>query len=219
MQTIHRGTLPEIKTKLPGPKAEEMLNRDAKYISPSYTRSYPLVAQRGAGAIIEDVDGNKFLDFNAGVAVAALGHAHPEIADVIVQQAREFVHISGTDYYYPHQTALAEKLIQVTPGDFAKRVHYGNSGAEAMEAALKAVIYATGRQKFIAFRGAFHGRTFGTLSLTASKAAQRRGFGPQTLDVTHVPYANPIRFPLELRAGESVGKRVARYIEQTIFKT
>jgi 4-aminobutyrate aminotransferase len=217
--TMKTTTLPEIKTALPGPRATEILARDAKYISPSYTRSYPLVAQRGRGAIIEDVDGNRFLDFNAGVAVAALGHAHPEIAQVIAQQASEFVHISGTDYYYPHQTALAEKLVQVTPGDFAKKVHYGNSGAEAMEGALKAAIYATGRDKFIAFRGAFHGRTFGTLSLTASRAAQRRGFGPQALDVTHVPYANPIRFPLERRSGESVGQRVARYIEQTIFKT
>jgi 4-aminobutyrate aminotransferase len=107
----------------------------------------------------------------------------------------------------------------VTPGNFAKKAHYGNSGAEAMEAALKAAVYSTKRQKFIAFRGAFHGRTFGTLSLTASKAAQRRGFGPQALDVTHVPYANPIRFPLERREGESVGRRVVRYIEQTIFRT
>jgi 4-aminobutyrate aminotransferase len=169
--------------------------------------------------MLEDVDGNRFLDFNAGVAVAALGYAHPEITEVIARQASEFVHISGTDYYYPHQTALAEKLVQVTPGSFAKKVHYGNSGAEAMEAALKAAIYSTGRHKFIAFRGAFHGRTFGTLSLTASRAAQRRGFGPQALDVTHVPFANPIRFPLELRSGESVGRRVARYIEQTIFRT
>ncbi len=219
MQTITKTTLPEIKTALPGPRAKEILNRDAKYISPSYTRSYPLVVQRGYGAILEDVDGNTFLDFNAGVAVAALGHAHPEIVEVIERQAHEFVHISGTDYYYPHQTALAEKLIQVTPGSFAKKVHYSNSGAEAMEAALKTAIYSTGRDKFIAFRGAFHGRTFGTLSLTASRAAQRRGFGPQTLDVTHVPFANPIRFPLERRAAESVGRRVARYIEQTIFKT
>ena len=219
MQTITKTTLPEIKTALPGPKAKEILRRDAQFISPSYTRSYPLVVQRGHGAILEDVDGNTFLDFNAGVAVAALGHAHPEIVEVIERQAREFIHISGTDYYYPHQTALAEKLAQLTPGDFAKRVHYSNSGAEAMEAALKAAIYSTGRDKLIAFRGAFHGRTFGTLSLTASRAAQRRGFGPQALDVTHVPFANPIRFPLEQRSGESVGRRVARYIEETIFKT
>jgi 4-aminobutyrate aminotransferase len=218
MQTITKN-LPEIKTALPGPIAQEMLDRDAKFISPSYTRSYPLVVRRGYGAMIEDVDGNVFLDFNAGVAVAALGHAHPEIAEVISRQAREFTHISGTDYYYPHQTELAEKLIQVTPGDFVKKVHYGNSGAEAMEGAIKAAVYSTGRQKFIAFRGAFHGRTYGTLSLTASKAAQRRGFGPQVLDVTHVPYANPIRFPLERREDESIGRRVARYIEQTIFRT
>ncbi|HKP10488.1 MAG TPA: acetyl ornithine aminotransferase family protein [Blastocatellia bacterium] len=211
--------LPEIKTELPGPHTREMLARDERYISPSYTRSYPLVAARGYGAMIEDVDGNVFLDFNAGVAVAALGHAHPDIAEVIYKQAQEFTHISGTDYYYPHQTALAEKLVAITPGDFDKKVHYGNSGAEAMEAALKAAVYATGRQKFIAFRGAFHGRTFGTLSLTASKAAQRHGFGAQVLDVTHVPYANPIRFPLERRPGESVGRRVARYLEQAIFKT
>jgi len=219
MQAITETTLPEIRTTLPGPKAKEALARDARFISPSYTRSYPLVMKRGYGAIIEDVDGNTFLDFNAGVAVCALGHGHPEIAEVIARQARDFVHISGTDYYYPQQTELAEKLSDVTPGDFAKRVHYGNSGAEAMEGALKAAIYSTGRHKFIAFRGAFHGRTFGTLSLTASRAAQRRGFGPQALDVTHVPFANPIRFPLERAEGEGVGRRVARYIEQTIFKT
>ena len=219
MQIITKKHLPEIKTALPGPIAQQMLERDEHFISPSYTRSYPLVAARGYGAMIEDVDGNIFLDFNAGVAVAALGHGHPEIAEVIYKQAQEFTHISGTDYYYPHQTALAEKLVTITPGDFAKKVHYGNSGAEAMEAALKAAVYSTGRQKFIAFRGAFHGRTFGTLSLTASKAAQRRGFGTQALDVTHIPYANPIRFPLERKPGESVGRCVARYLEQTIFKT
>jgi 4-aminobutyrate aminotransferase len=211
--------LPEIKTELPGPRAKEILNKDKKYISPSYTRSYPLVMRRGYGAMIEDVDGNVFLDFNAGVAVCALGYGHPEIAEVVAKQAREFIHISGTDYYYPHQTQLAEKLNEITPGNFNKRVHYGNSGAEAMEGALKAAIYSTSRNKFIAFRGAFHGRTFGTLSLTASRAPQRRGFGPQALDVTHVPFANPIRFPLERRDGETVGKRVARYIEQTVFRT
>jgi 4-aminobutyrate aminotransferase len=219
MQTVTAYKLPTIKTTLPGPKAQEILDKDAKFISPSYTRSYPLVMQRGYGAIIEDVDGNTFLDFNAGVAVCALGHAHPEIAEVIAKQAREFTHISGTDYYYPHLTALAEKLNEITPGDFVKRAHYSNSGAEAIEGALKTAVYATGRQKFIAFRGAFHGRTFGALSLTASKAAQRRGFGPQMLDVTHVPYANPLRCPLALRNGEPVGKRVVRYIEETIFKT
>jgi 4-aminobutyrate aminotransferase len=219
MQTIVEAKLPEIRTELPGPRAKDILRRDAEFISPSYTRSYPLVMKRGYGAIIEDVDGNTFLDFNAGVAVAALGYANPEIAEAISRQAREFIHISGTDYYYPHQTELAEKLNQVTPGAFRKKAHYGNSGAEAIEGALKAAVYHTGREKFIAFRGAFHGRTFGAMSLTASRSAQRRGFGPQVLDVTHVPYANPIRFPLALGEGEGIGRRVARYIEETIFKS
>jgi 4-aminobutyrate aminotransferase len=219
MKDVTSNKLPLIKTELPGPRAKEYLARDARLISPSYTRSYPLIARRGYGAMIEDVDGNVFLDFNAGVAVAALGHAHPEIAEVIAKQARDFTHISGTDYYYPHQTDLAQKLIEITPGDFEKKIHYGNSGAEAMEGALKAAIYSTGRNKFIAFRGAFHGRTFGTLSLTASRAAQRRGFGPQALDVTHVPYANSIRFPLDQRPGETIGRRVSRYIEETILRT
>lgn len=219
MQVATEIKLPEIRTELPGPKARKFLEKDEKYISPSYTRSYPLVMTRGYGAMIEDVDGNVFLDFNAGVAVASLGHAHPAIAEVIARQAREFIHISGTDYYYPHQTQLAEKLNQVTPGNFVKRVHYGNSGAEAVEGALKAAAYSTGRSKFIAFHGCFHGRTFGALSLTSSRAAQRRGFGAQVLDVTHVPYANPLRFPLTRRPDEGIGRRISRYIEETVFRT
>lgn len=219
MQVAAETKLPEIRTELPGPNARRSLEKDAKYISPSYTRSYPLVAKRGYGAMIEDVDGNVFLDFNAGVAVAALGHAHPEVAEAIARQARQFVHISGTDYYYPHQTQFAEKLNEVTPGGFVKRVHYGNSGAEAVEGALKAAAYSTRRSKFIAFQGSFHGRTFGALSLTSSRAAQRRGFGAQVLDVTHVPYADPFRFPLTRRQGEGIGRRVRRYIEETLFRT
>src|SRR5262249_42958113 len=220
MQTIlEKAKLPRIVTELPGPKAKQYLNRRATYTAASYTGSCPLGMKRGYGAVIEDVDGNIFLDFNAGVAVAAVGYAHPDIAEVIAEQARTFVHISGTDYYYPHQTDLAEKLNQITPGAFAKRVHYGNSGAEAIEGTLKAAAYSTGRSKFIAFRGCSHGRTFGALSLTSSRAAQRRGFGPQALDVTHVPYANPFRFELTCGPGESVGRRAARYIEETIFTT
>ncbi|HKV40178.1 MAG TPA: acetyl ornithine aminotransferase family protein [Blastocatellia bacterium] len=219
MSALTEVKLPEISTKLPGPRAQALLEKDKQFISPSYTRSYPLVVDRGYGAMIEDVDGNIFLDFNAGVAVAALGYANPEIADVIAKQARRFVHISGTDYYYPHQTLLAEKLVQLTPGSFPKKVHYGNSGAEAIEGALKAAFYTTGRSKIIAFRGAFHGRTFGALSLTSSKAAQRKGFGSQALDVTHIPYADALRFPLTRRNGEGIGKRIGRYIEETIFTT
>ena len=177
MQTITETNLPEIKTALPGPKAKQILERDAKFISPSYTRSYPLVMKRGYGAMIEDVDGNVFLDFNAGVAVRALGHGHPEIAEVIAKQASDS-RISPARIITTRTRPRLQKAVEVTPGDFAKKVHYGNSGAEAMEGALKAAIYSTGRQKFIAFRGAFHGRTFGTLSLTASKFTQRKRLWP-----------------------------------------
>jgi len=173
--------LPIIKAPLPGPRAEEVIARDAQYISPSYTRSYPLVVQRGSGAMIEDVDGNIFLDFNAGVAVCSTGHSHPRVVEAIRKQIDNFIHISGTDYYYPHLPALAEKLNQLAPGDFAKKTHFGNSGAEAIEGAIKVAIYATRRQKLIGFFGGFHGRTMGALSLTASKSRQRAGFGARPI--------------------------------------
>jgi 4-aminobutyrate aminotransferase len=216
--------LPVIKTPLPGPRAEEVIAGDAQYISPSYTRSYPLVVQRGRGAMIEDVDGNIFLDFNAGVAVCATGHSHPRVVEAIRKQIDDFLHISGTDYYYPHLPALAERLNQLVPGDFSKKTHFGNSGAEAVEGAIKLAIYATRRQKLIGFFGGFHGRTMGALSLTASKARQRAGFGRQALDVTHVPYANCYRCPYSLKpetcgAYESKGPHCARVIEDLLFKT
>jgi 4-aminobutyrate aminotransferase len=216
--------LPVIKTPLPGPRAEEVIAGDAEYISPSYTRSYPLVVQRGRGAMIEDVDGNIFLDFNAGVAVCATGHSHPRVVEAIRKQIDDFLHISGTDYYYSHLPALAEKLDRIVPGDFGKKTHFGNSGAEAVESAIKLALYATRRQKLIGFFGGFHGRTMGALSLTASKARQRVGFGRQALDVTHVPYANCYRCPYSLKpetcgAYESKGPHCARVIEDLVFKT
>jgi 4-aminobutyrate aminotransferase len=216
--------LPVIKTPLPGPRAEEVIADDAEYISPSYTRSYPLVVQRGRGAMIEDVDGNIFLDFNGGVAVCATGHSHPRVVEAIRKQIDDFLHISGTDYYYPHLPALAEKLNRIVPGDFRKKTHFGNSGAEAVESAIKVALYATRRQKLIGFFGGFHGRTMGALSLTASKARQRAGFGRQALDVTHVPYANCYRCPYSLKpetcgAYESKGPHCARVIEDLLFKT
>jgi 4-aminobutyrate aminotransferase len=221
---LERAKLPEIKTPLPGPRASSVVARDAQYVSPSYTRTYPLVMQRGRGAMIEDVDGNIFLDFNAGVAVCATGHAHPRVVEAIKHQVDEFIHISGTDYYYPHLPALAERLSRLTPGRFAKKAHFGNSGAEAVEGAIKVALYATRRQKLIGFFGAFHGRTLGALSLTASKARQRAGFGPQALDVTHIPYAHCYRCPYNLRpescgAYESKGPHCARIIEELLFKT
>jgi 4-aminobutyrate aminotransferase len=201
-----------------------IVDRDTKFISPSYTRSYPLVMQRGRGAMIEDVDGNIFLDFNAGVAVCATGHSHPQVVAAIKQQVDEFIHISGTDYYYPHLPALAQKLSELAPGDYDKRMHFGNSGAEAVEGAIKLAMYSTRRQKLIGFFGAFHGRTMGALSLTGSKARQRSGFGRQALDVTHVPYANCYRCPYNLTpetcgAYESKGPHCARIIEDLLLKT
>jgi 4-aminobutyrate aminotransferase len=209
---------PLIKTALPGPKAKEILAKDARFISPSYTRSYPLVIKRGRGSIIEDVDGNLFLDFNAGVAVLATGHAHPEILTAINQQAADFVHISSTDYYYEAITDLAHKLEEHTPGDFPKRVHFGNSGAEAIETAVKLAMYVRRRPKFIAFFNSFHGRTLGALSLTSSRSAQRRGFGRQALDVTHIPYANCKRCAYG-KVPETCNVECVKVIEDRLFKT
>ncbi len=212
--------LPEIRTSLPGPEAQKILALDKQYISPSYTRDYPLVAKRGQGAMVEDVDGNRFLDFAAGIAVVSTGHCHPDVVRAIQQQAATLIHMSGTDFYYPLLVQLAEKMAQITPGKFEKRVYFGNSGTEAIEAAMKLARYHTKRHRFIAFLGAFHGRTFGSLSLTASKAVQRRGFGPLLSGVVHVPYPNPYRCPAGHRAPECVSECVcAEYIERQLFKT
>src|SRR5689334_5652393 len=186
---------PKIKTKLPGPKAQAVLQGDAKYISPSYTRSYPLVAKRGRGVIVEDVDGNEFLDFSAGIAVTSTGHCHPEVVAAIQKQASELIHMSGTDFYYESMAELGERLSAVAPMRGPHRVYYGNSGAEAIEAAIKIARYHTKRQHIIAFQGAFHGRTMGALSLTASKPQQRRRFAPLMPGVVHVPYPNLYRRP------------------------
>jgi len=181
--------VPSIRTELPGPKARRMIERDEQVTSPSYTRVYPLVVARGEGATIEDVDGNLFLDFNAGIAVCSTGHCHPRVVEAINRQAANLLHMSGTDFYYPTHFELAEKLTQIMPGKFAKRVFLTNSGTESVEAAFKLARYHTKRQNIIAFYGAFHGRTMGALSLTASKVTQRRGFGPFVPGVIHVPYA------------------------------
>jgi 4-aminobutyrate aminotransferase len=221
---LETAKLPLLKTPLPGPRAQAIVERDAQYISPSYTRTYPLAMRRGRGAMIEDMDGNIFLDFNAGVAVCATGHAHPRVVEAIKKQVDDFIHISGTDYYYPHLPALAERLSRLVPGEFDKKAHFGNSGAEAVEGAVKLAMYTTRRPKLIGFFGAFHGRTLGALSLTGSKARQRSGFGAQALDVTHVPYANCYRCPYTLTpetcgAYESQGPHCARLIEDLILKT
>jgi 4-aminobutyrate aminotransferase len=209
--------LPRLISSLPGPKARRILELDQQYISPSYTRSYPLVARRGRGALIEDVDGNVFLDFNAGIAVLATGHCHPEVVAAVRQQAGELIHMSGTDFYYPGMVELAQELAAISPGAEPKKIYFGNSGTEAIEAAIKLARYHTGREKIIAFYGAFHGRTMGSLSLTASKAVQRTGFGALLSGVFHVPYANPYRCPYG-KPRESCCTECARFIERELFR-
>jgi 4-aminobutyrate aminotransferase len=179
---------PVIKTQLPGPKAAALIARDARAMSPSFTRAYPFVMDRGAGCWVTDVDANQFLDFTAGIAVVSTGHSHPKVVAAIEEQARRFLHMSGTDFYYRSEIELAERLeAKILPGTPAK-VFFTNSGAEAIEGAMKLARFTTGRPSYIAFIGGFHGRTFGALSLTASKASQRRGFAPLLSSVFHAPY-------------------------------
>ncbi|MBZ5557511.1 MAG: acetyl ornithine aminotransferase family protein [Acidobacteriia bacterium] len=191
--------VPSIRTSLPGPKAKAIIERDAAVVSPSYTRGYPLVIERGSGATVEDVDGNVFLDCAAGIAVNSTGHSHPDVVRAITDQAQRFLHMSGTDFYYDLQVRLAEELATIAPMRGPVKSFFGNSGTEAIEACLKLARYATGRQNFIAFLGGFHGRTMGSLSLTASKAVQRRGFGPLLPGVFHAPYADCYRCSLGLK--------------------
>lgn len=185
---------PDIKTALPGPKAKAIIEKDARFVSPSYTRDYPFVIAKGEGAVVEDVDGNRFLDCAAGIAVNSTGVSHPEVVKAITDQAQKFIHMSGTDFYYEPQVRLAEELAAIVPIDGEVRTFFGNSGTEATEAAIKMARYYTKRQGIIAFFGAFHGRSMGSLSLTASKAIQRRGFAPFVPGVYHAPYPDTYRF-------------------------
>ncbi|MBI1746849.1 MAG: acetyl ornithine aminotransferase family protein [Acidobacteria bacterium] len=211
--------VPSIKTALPGPHAKSILTRDEQVMSPSYTRVYPLVIKRGFGATVEDVDGNLFLDFSAGIATCSTGHCHPEVVEAVQRQAAEFLHMSGTDFYYENMVALAEKLTQITPGYFAKRVYFGNSGAEAIESAMKLARFHTRRQHFIAFINAFHGRTLGALSLTASKTIQRRHFSPLVPGVHHIPYANCRHCSYQMDYATCDLHCVEHTLESVLFKT
>jgi 4-aminobutyrate aminotransferase len=209
--------LPVLITPLPGPNAKTVIAKDAQFISPSYTRGYPLVAKSGRGAIVEDVDGNQFLDFAAGIAVVSTGHCHPRVVEAIQKQAAELIHISGTDFYLPNLVELAERLAGIAPGKEAKKVYFGNSGAEAIEAAIKLAKYHTRRDKIIAFHGCFHGRTLGALSLTASKAVQRKGFGTLLAGVFHIPYPNSYRCPYG-NPSPCTCVESATFLETEIFK-
>ena len=210
-------TGPHIITPLPGPNALRIVAEDATYISAAATRAYPLVVKRGRGAMVEDVDGNQFLDFSAGIAVTSTGHCHPEVVAAVQQQAAELIHMSGTDFYYELMPAVARRLSQVAPMPGPHKFFYGNSGAEAIECAIKLARYHTRRQNIIAFYGAFHGRTMGALSLTGSRPQQRRRFAPLVPGVTHVPYPNPYRNHIKEEDQEGYGVRCARFIEETLF--
>lgn len=213
---------PVIKTELPGPKGKEIIAADEKYVTPSYPRpDYKLVAERGYGVWIEDVDGNIFLDCNAGVAVCSTGHCHPEIVEAITKQTEKLIHMCGTDFYYRQMPELGKKLDEIVPIEGATKTHFANSGAEAVETALKVAMHHTKRQKFISFFSSFHGRTLGALSLTSSKAAQRRGFMRQALDVIHVPYPNKFRhFATGLPVDEeTITRDCLAWIEDKIFQT
>jgi 4-aminobutyrate aminotransferase len=209
--------LPHLITTLPGPNAKRVIEADARSVSPSYTRDYPLVAKRGRGAMVEDVDGNVFLDFAAGIAVVATGHCHPEVVAAIQRQAGELIHMSGTDFYYPNLVELAEKLASIAPGSGPKRVYFGNSGTEAVEAAIKLAKYHTKRDMLVAFHGSFHGRTMGALSLTASRAIQRKGFGTLLSGVFHMPYPDTYRGTYGIRA-EYAAQDCLGYLENELFK-
>ena len=213
---------PEVRTELPGPKAKEIVAADARWVTPSYPRpGYQLVVERAQGAWVEDVDGNTFLDCNAGVAVCSTGHCHPEVVRAIQEQAARLIHMCGTDFYYRQMPDLARKLEEIVPVPSPTKTHFANSGTEAVETALKLAIHATGREKFIAFFNSFHGRTLGSLSLTSSKVAQRRGFKRQLLDVAHVPYPNTFRHPFtgERTDGPTASAAVLDWIEDRLFKT
>ena len=206
-------TGPSLKTALPGPKARAIIERDAKVVSPSYTRDYPLVIARGEGAFVEDVDGNVFLDCTAGIAVTSTGHSHPDVVAAIVEQAGRFLHMSGTDFFYELQVRLGEELSSIAPMPGPHKTFFGNSGTEAIEAGIKLARYHTKRPNLIAFLGAFHGRSMGSLSLTASKRTQRKGFSPLLPGVFHVPYANCYRCPVNATP-ETCAAECLRFLEE-----
>ena len=210
--------IPDIKTSLPGPKAKKIIEAEARVASPSLIKEYPLVVERAQGTMVEDKDGNKFLDFMTGIAVTITGHCHPKVVEAIKNQAEKLIHICGTDFYYDTYTRLCERLADLSPGNDEWQVFLGNSGAEAVEAAIKLARYHTKRQTIIAFHGAFHGRTCGAVSLTASKVKQRAGFSPLLPGIVHMPYGHCYRCLYHLAYPECDVFCVESW-RNTIFKT
>jgi len=201
----------------PGPRARALDKRDSLMISPSYTRYYPLVVDSGNNCIVKDVDGNEYIDFNSGLVCLNVGHNHPKVVKAIKGQCDKFLHYSNTDFYYQQTVNLAEKLLEITPGTFQKRVHFGNSGTEAVETAIKLSKWHTRKHQFIAFIGAFHGRTFGAMSLTGSKPIQRRHYFPMLPGITHVPYPYCYRCPFNLSCPEC-GYRCVDFIDEQVLQ-
>ena len=198
-------------------KAQALLERDQAVVSPSYPRAAPLVVDRGSGAEVWDIDGNRFIDFAAGIATCTTGHSHPKVVAAIKEQAEQFIHISS-DYYHPAWVELSERLAEIAPFSEPAKVFLGNSGTEAVEAGVKLAKHHTGRPLFIGFQGSFHGRTLGSLSFTSSKTVQRSGFGPPALGVTHVPYPNSFRQVLQ-PTSDDYGETVVNYIEDHVLNT
>lgn len=209
--------VPNITITPPGKKAKQFLKMDEEYISPSYGRFYPLVVQSGKGSVIKDVDGNKYIDFNSGLVCMNVGHCHPKVVSAIQRQAEKLLHYSFTDFYYEEAEDLAEKFTEITPGHFRKKIYYGNSGTEVIEAAMKVARWHSRRPRFMAFMGGFHGRTFGALSLTGSKPVHRRNFAPLLSEVTHVPFADCYRCPFKMTYPEC-GFYCVDFIEDMYFK-
>ena len=208
---------PSIRSALPGPNAQKLMALDERYTSPSYTRGYPLAVKRADGATVEDMDGNQFLDFTAGIAVCTTGHCHPRVVEAIRRQAGELLHMCGADFYYEPLAMLAEKLATLAPVAKPARVFFTNSGAESVEAALKLARYRTGRPHIIGFFGGFHGRTMGAVSITASKVVQRERFRPLLPEISHVGYGNCYRCPYNLKY-DDCRMHCVRYLEETLFQ-
>jgi 4-aminobutyrate aminotransferase len=219
MASVWEGAMqPQIRTELPGPKTKALIEKDHKYLSPSYTRGYPLSIKSGHGAMVVDMDDNVFLDYCAGIAVCSTGHSHPEIVKTIREQSEKFLHMSGTDFYYTVMADLAEKLATTTPGSPDKKVFFGNSGTEANEAALKLARYHTGRTGYISFFRSFHGRTFGSMSVTASKSLQKSKFAPLVPGVYNAHYPYFYRDIFKSETPEACAEACLNYIEDYLFK-
>ncbi len=214
----YAGDYPKITTPLPGPKAKEQIARDARTVSQNLTKDIPLVVARAQGAVVEDVDGNRFLDFAAGISTVSTGHCHPEVVQAVKAQAEKLIHICYTDFYYPIYIDLCEELARIAPIRGPKRVFLTNSGAEAVETAMKLARVRTGRQKIVGFFGAFHGRTYGAMSLTASKPVQRKGYGPFLPEVVHTHYAYCYRCPVN-RKPESCSVECLDLLTESYFHT